>query len=64
VSNEKVATEKASGVKWQVMQALGIVDCPVELTPPSLSGEGEDNFWRTIVAMLAWIFLLTCFRLT
>jgi len=30
------------------------------LLSPSLSGEGEDNFWCTI--LLAWKSVLTCFK--
>jgi len=59
-SSEKVATGRASGVKFcgnyklemAVMQALNIVDCFVEPHLLLFLPEGEDNFWQTELAML------------
>jgi len=45
-----------------VMQTLNIADCLVE--PHLLSGEGEDNVWHIVIAMLASKSEAACFKLS
>jgi len=78
VSSEKVATGRASGIKFVCQLPAGNgCDAGTLLLATwhylliallrnisFLSGEVEDNFWRTILAMLALKSVLVCFKPT